>query len=85
MRQPAARSVASTLARGLHEVDRLSAFFDLIQQDPVVNREKLIAGPWDIGEGGYQVGNFPPVWVEWNGRYRDRPLAGRPRDAQGRS
>jgi len=77
--------VASTLARGLHEVDRLSAFFDLIQQDPVVNREKLIAGPWDIGEGGYQVGNFPPVWVEWNGRYRDRPLAGRPRDAQGRS
>ncbi|CAA9255300.1 MAG: GH13_11 / GH13 / GH13_13 / GH13_10 / CBM 48 / GH13_37 / GH13_14 / GH13_36 [uncultured Acidimicrobiales bacterium] len=63
--------LASTLARGLHEVDRLSAFFDLIQQDPVVNQVKLIAEPWDIGEGGYQVGNFPPVWVEWNGRYRD--------------
>ncbi len=63
--------LASTLARGLHEVDRLSAFFDLIQQDPVVNQVKLIAEPWDIGEGGYQVGNFPAVWVEWNGRYRD--------------
>jgi len=63
--------LASTLARGLHEVDRLSAFFDLIQQDPVVNQVKLIAEPWDIGEGGYQVGNFPPVWVEWNGKYRD--------------
>jgi isoamylase len=63
--------LASTLARGLHEVDRLSAFFDLIQQDPVVSQVKLIAEPWDIGEGGYQVGNFPPQWSEWNGRYRD--------------
>jgi isoamylase len=63
--------LASTLARGLHEVDRLSAFFDLIQQDPVVNQVKLIAEPWDVGEGGYQVGNFPPVWAEWNGKYRD--------------
>ncbi len=63
--------LASTLARGLHEVDRLSAFFDLIQQDPVVSRVKLIAEPWDVGEGGYQVGNFPPLWSEWNGRYRD--------------
>ena len=63
--------LASTLARGLHEVDRLSAFFDLIQQDPVVSRLKLIAEPWDVGEGGYQVGNFPPLWSEWNGKYRD--------------
>jgi len=63
--------LASTLARGLHAVDRLSSFFDLIQQDPVVNQVKLIAEPWDIGEGGYQVGNFPPVWAEWNGKYRD--------------
>ena len=63
--------LASTLARGLHEVDRLSAFFDLIQQDPVVNQVKLIAEPWDVGEGGYQVGNFPPVWAEWNGKFRD--------------
>lgn len=63
--------LASTLARGLHAVDRLSAFFDLIHQDPVVNQVKLIAEPWDIGEGGYQVGNFPPVWAEWNGKYRD--------------
>src|SRR3989440_6438588 len=63
--------LASTLARGLHEVDRLSAFFDLIQQDPVVSQVKLIAGPWDVGEGGYQVGNFPPLWSEWNGKYRD--------------
>ncbi len=63
--------LASTLARELHEVDRLSAFFDLIQQDPVVSRVKLIAEPWDVGEGGYQVGNFPPLWSEWNGRYRD--------------
>ncbi|MBW3555130.1 MAG: glycogen debranching enzyme, partial [Gemmatimonadetes bacterium] len=55
----------------LHEVDRLSTFFDLIQQDPVVNRVKLIAEPWDLGEGGYQVGNFPPLWSEWNGKYRD--------------
>jgi isoamylase len=63
--------LASTLARGLHEVDRLSAFFDLIQQDPVVSMVKLIAEPWDVGEGGYQVGNFPPLWSEWNGKYRD--------------
>ncbi|MEX0761547.1 MAG: glycogen debranching protein GlgX, partial [Dehalococcoidia bacterium] len=63
--------LASTLARGLHEVDRLSAFFDLIQQDPVVSQVKLIAEPWDVGEGGYQVGNFPTQWSEWNGKYRD--------------
>jgi glycogen operon protein len=63
--------LAATLARELHDVDRLSAFFDLIQQDPVVNRVKLIAEPWDVGEGGYQVGNFPPLWTEWNGKYRD--------------
>ncbi|MFO7812701.1 MAG: glycogen debranching protein GlgX [Pelovirga sp.] len=63
--------LAAALARELHEVDKLSAFFDLIQQDPVVSQVKLIAEPWDVGEGGYQVGNFPPVWSEWNGRYRD--------------
>ena len=63
--------LASTLARELHEVDRLSAFFDLVQQDPVVCQVKLIAEPWDIGEGGYQVGNFPRLWTEWNGKYRD--------------
>ena len=63
--------LASTLARELYAVDRLSAFFDLVQQDPVVSQVKLIAEPWDIGEGGYQVGNFPPLWSEWNGRYRD--------------
>jgi isoamylase len=63
--------LAATLAREFHEVDRLSTFFDIIQQDPVVSRVKLIAEPWDIGEGGYQVGNFPPLWSEWNGRYRD--------------
>jgi isoamylase len=63
--------LAATLARELHEVDRLSAFFDLIQQDPVVSQVKLIAEPWDVGEGGYQVGNFPPLWAEWNGKYRD--------------
>ncbi len=63
--------LASALARELHDVDRLSAFFDLIQQDPVVSQVKLIAEPWDVGEGGYQVGNFPPGWSEWNGRYRD--------------
>jgi isoamylase len=63
--------LAATLARELHDVDRLSAFFDLIQQDPVVSQVKLIAEPWDIGEGGYQVGNFPPLWSEWNGKYRD--------------
>ena len=63
--------LAATLARQFHEVDRLSAFFDLIQQDPVMNQVKLIAEPWDLGDGGYQVGNFPPVWSEWNGKYRD--------------
>jgi isoamylase len=63
--------LAASLARQFHEVDRLSAFFDLIQQDPVVSQIKLIAEPWDVGEGGYQVGNFPPLWSEWNGRYRD--------------
>ncbi|MCD5419920.1 glycogen debranching protein GlgX [Rhodococcus pyridinivorans] len=63
--------LASTLARELHDVDRLSAFFDLVQQDPVVSQVKLIAEPWDIGEGGYQVGNFPGQWTEWNGKYRD--------------
>ncbi|WP_113700442.1 glycogen debranching protein GlgX [Nonomuraea lactucae] len=63
--------LASTLARELHEVDRLSAFFDLVQQDPVLSQVKLIAEPWDVGPGGYQVGNFPSRWTEWNGRYRD--------------
>jgi isoamylase len=63
--------LASTLARQFHEVDRLSAFFDLIHQDPVLSQVKLIAEPWDVGEGGYQVGNFPPKWSEWNGKYRD--------------
>ncbi|MGZ4594797.1 MAG: glycogen debranching protein GlgX [Actinomycetes bacterium] len=63
--------LASTLARQFHEVDRLSAFFDLVQQDPVISQVKLIAEPWDVGEGGYQVGNFPPLWTEWNGKYRD--------------
>ena len=62
---------ASSLARELHEVDRLSTFFDLVQQDPVIGQVKLIAEPWDLGEGGYQVGNFPPLWSEWNGKYRD--------------
>jgi glycogen operon protein len=64
--------LAATLARELHDVDRLSSFFDLIQQDPVVSQVKLIAEPWDVGEGGYQVGNFPPLWSEWNGKYRDQ-------------
>nr|WP_245906013.1 glycogen debranching protein GlgX [Mycolicibacterium palauense] len=63
--------LASTLAREFYDVDRLSAFFDLVQQDPVVSQVKLIAEPWDIGEGGYQVGNFPGLWTEWNGKYRD--------------
>jgi isoamylase len=63
--------LAAALARDLYEVNRLSAFFDVIQQDPIVSRVKLIAEPWDLGSGGYQVGNFPPVWSEWNGRYRD--------------
>ena len=63
--------LASTLARELHDVDRLGAFFDIIHQDPVLSHVKLIAEPWDLGEGGYQVGNFPPLWSEWNGKYRD--------------
>ncbi|MFN8585945.1 MAG: glycogen debranching protein GlgX [Dehalococcoidia bacterium] len=63
--------LASALARELYEVDRLSSFFDIIGQDPVLSRVKLIAEPWDLGEGGYQVGNFPPEWAEWNGKYRD--------------
>ncbi len=63
--------LAATLARELHDVDRLSAFFDVIQQDPVISQVKLIAEPWDVGEGGYQVGNFPPLWSEWNDQYRD--------------
>ena len=63
--------LASALAREFHDVNRLSAFFDVIQQDPVISQVKLIAEPWDLGEGGYQVGNFPPGWAEWNGRYRD--------------
>ena len=63
--------LAATLARELHEVDRLGSFFDIIHQDPVISQVKLIAEPWDIGEGGYQVGKFPPGWAEWNGKYRD--------------
>ena len=63
--------LAAALARELHDVDRLSAFFDVINQDPVISQVKLIAEPWDVGEGGYQVGNFPPLWAEWNGKYRD--------------
>ena len=63
--------LASTLARELHDVDKLSAFFDIIHQDPTLSGVKLIAEPWDVGPGGYQVGNFPIRWAEWNGRYRD--------------
>ncbi len=63
--------LASALARELHGVDRLATFFELVQQDPVVSQVKLIAEPWDVGEGGYQVGKFPPLWSEWNGKYRD--------------
>src|SRR5215213_4299263 len=63
--------LASALARELHEVDRLGAFFDIIRQDPVISQVKLIAEPWDLGEGGYQVGNFPAGWTEWNDKYRD--------------
>ena len=63
--------LASTLARELHAVDRLGAFFDIIYQDPIISRARLIAEPWDVGEGGYQVGNFPVGWEEWNGKYRD--------------
>lgn len=63
--------LAATLARELYDVDKLSSFFEVIQQDPVISRVKLIAEPWDVGSGGYQVGNFPPLWAEWNGKYRD--------------
>jgi isoamylase len=63
--------LAATLAREFYDVDRLSSFFDIVQQDPVVSQVKLIAEPWDVGPGGYQVGNFPPLWTEWNGKYRD--------------
>jgi isoamylase len=63
--------LAATLAREFYDVDRLSTFFDLVQQDPVISQVKLIAEPWDVGPGGYQVGNFPPLWTEWNGQYRD--------------
>ena len=63
--------LAAALARELHDVDRLSAFFDIIHQDPVISQVKLIAEPWDVGSGGYQVGNFPVLWAEWNGKYRD--------------
>ncbi len=63
--------LAATLAREFHDVDRLSTFFELVQQDPIVSQVKLIAEPWDVGPGGYQVGNFPPLWTEWNGKYRD--------------
>src|SRR5207244_2979662 len=63
--------LASALARELFDVDRLGAFFDIIHQDPVLSQVKLIAEPWDLGEGGYQVGNFPILWSEWNGKYRD--------------
>src|SRR5690625_1426921 len=64
-------ALAATLARELDDVDKLATFFDLVQQDPVVSQVKLIAEPWDIGHDGYQVGNFPPIWREWNGKYRD--------------
>jgi glycogen operon protein len=63
--------LAPALARELHEVSRLSSFFDVIQQDPIISQVKLIAEPWDVGEGGYHVGNFPALWAEWNGKYRD--------------
>src|SRR6266571_4625601 len=63
--------LASALARSLHDVDKLSSFFDTIHQDPVISQAKLIAEPWDVGAGGYQVGAFPPLWTEWNGKYRD--------------
>ncbi len=63
--------LASTLARGVHEVEKLSVFLEIIHQDPIISQVKLIAEPWDVGEGGYQVGNFPVLWAEWNGKYRD--------------
>src|SRR2546430_2493193 len=63
--------LAAALARQFYEVDRLSAFFEIIHQDPVLSQVKLVAEPWDVGQGGYQVGNFPVRWAEWNGRFRD--------------
>ena len=63
--------LAAALARGRHEVEQAGAFMAIIQQDPVLSQVKLIAEPWDVGEGGYQVGRFPPGWSEWNGKYRD--------------
>ncbi|MDQ6848514.1 MAG: glycogen debranching protein GlgX [Actinomycetota bacterium] len=63
--------LASALARALHDVDKLSSFFDTIHQDPIISQVKLIAEPWDVGDGGYQVGEFPPLWTEWNGKFRD--------------
>src|SRR5207237_1979675 len=63
--------LASALARQLYDVDKLGAFFDIIHQDPVLSRVKLIAEPWDVGPGGYQLGNFPVRWAEWNGKFRD--------------
>src|SRR5678816_3628808 len=63
--------LASTLARDMNGVNKLHAFFEIIHQDPVISQVKLIAEPWDVGEGGYQVGNFPVLWAEWNGKYRD--------------
>ena len=63
--------LACTLARDAHGVNKFHAFFEIIQQDPVLSQVKLIAEPWDVGEGGYQVGNFPVLWAEWNGKYRD--------------
>ena len=63
--------LASALARTFYDVDKLGAFFDIIHQDPVISKVKLIAEPWDLGNGGYQVGNFPVLWTEWNGKYRD--------------
>ena len=63
--------LASTLARDANGVNKLHAFFEIIHQDPVISQVKLIAEPWDVGEGGYQVGNFPVLWAEWNGKYRD--------------
>ena len=73
--------LASTLARELHEINRLGTFFDIIHQDPVISQVKLIAEPWDVGPGGYQVGNFPVLWTEWNGKYRD--CAAQVADGQG--
>ncbi|SDJ29405.1 glycogen operon protein [Frankineae bacterium MT45] len=75
--------LASALARSLHDVDKLSSFFDVIHQDPVISQVKLIAEPWDVGDGGYQVGEFPPLWTEWNGKYRDTVRSYWGRDSSG--